>query len=86
MEERDRRERLYRQSLAGDRARVVLEELEGFLCKREELILARLAASDTPDAAFEVACEYRAITKLVGEARAAVSIGDAAARTLLTEE
>ena len=62
-----------------------MQELEGFLCKQEESILARLAAAETPDAAFALACEYRAIAKFVGEARAAVSIGDAAARTLLKE-
>ena len=79
------RERLYRQGLAGDRARVVLEELGGFLCKQEESILARLAAAETPDAAFALACEYRATTKFASAAKAAVSSGDAAARTLLKE-
>ena len=85
MQEQER-ERQYRQSLAGDRARVALEELEGFLCKREESILARLAAAGTPDAAFEVACEYKALVKFVGEAQAAVGIGNAAAKKIWTEE
>jgi hypothetical protein len=64
---------------------VVLEELERFSGQKKEQLIARLAAAKTPDDAFEVSCEFRALVSLVCEAKAAVAVGDAAARELMKE-
>ena len=84
LEERER-ERLYRQSLAGDRARICLEEAARFLDARERAVMAALLAADTPEKAYSVACEYRALTGFVKMLEADAAVGTAAAQKLLEE-
>lgn len=47
--------------------------------------MAKLIAADTPDKAFAVACDYRALISLVRDAKATIAVGDAAARELMKE-
>jgi ethanolamine utilization protein EutP (predicted NTPase) len=64
---------------------VVLEELEKFNDRKKDQLMAKLMVAKTPDEAFEVSCEYRALTALVCEAKATMAVGAAAAKEL-TEE
>lgn len=79
------RERLYRQSLAGDRARICLEEAGRFLEARKAVLMAALLAADSLQKAYAVACEYRALTGFVKMLEADVAVGAAAAEKLLEE-
>lgn len=79
------RERLYRQSLAGDRARVCLEEAGRFLEARKAVLMTALQAADSLEKAYVVACEYRALTGFVKMLEADVVVGTAAAQKLLEE-
>ena len=84
--EQERREALLRRSQSGDRARVALEELEGFFKNRKEQISAKFLKVRTPNDAFELAIEYKAIIEFEGGARAAIANGDAADKVLTSEE
>ena len=75
---------LYRQSLAGCRARMMLDDLGEYQKKEEQGVLARLAAAGTPEAAFLVACEWRALNKLMSSLRAEAAVGEAAGKELLS--
>ena len=79
------RERLYRQSLAGDRARICLEEAGRFLEARKAVLMTALLAADSLEKAYVVACEYRALTGFVKTLEADMVVGTAAAQKLLEE-
>ena len=85
-QEQEYREALYRRSLAGDRARMMLDDLSEYQKKEEQGVLARLAAAGTPEAAFLVACEWRALNKLMSSLRAEAAVGEDAGRQLLEGE
>jgi hypothetical protein len=64
---------------------VVLEDLSEFFEGKRASLIAKLAVSKTPDEAFEVSCEYRALMALIREAEAAASVGRMAAEELMKE-
>jgi hypothetical protein len=78
-----KREALARSAEKGTRARIALEELEGFKARTEEAVLTALAGAATPDEAFRIAAEYRAANGILAAMRAAVSVGSGAAQKLL---
>jgi hypothetical protein len=65
---------------------VVLEELEAFLERQMTRAMTEMAKANTPDEAYAIACGLRAAARFEGEARAAVAVGEAAARELMKEE
>ena len=71
--------------MAGDRARVCLEEAARFFEERERAIGAALLAADSPEKAYAVACEFRALTGFVKMLEADVAVGTAAAEKLMEE-
>ena len=62
-----------------------LEEAGRFLEARKAVIMAALLAADSPEKAYVVACEYRALTGFVKMLEADVAVGTAAAQKLLEE-
>jgi hypothetical protein len=83
--DQQKRERQYRQSLEGDRARIVLEELDSFLREQREKFLVEIGRAAGPETAFAISCEARAAERFVGRAKAAVAVGEAAAREIMKE-
>ena len=86
MEEQGRRERLYRLAQEGREAQLALGLLEQCHCRQKGVLLGRLLDATTPDRAFEVACEYRALIRMLREAEASVSLGAAATKKLMEGE
>jgi hypothetical protein len=84
--EQERREALLRRSQSGDRARIALEELDKFFENRKEQLLSKFLKVKTPNDAYELAIEYRAIMDFEGNAKAAIATGDAADKKLTSEE
>ena len=84
--EQDRREALLRRSQSGDRARIALGELGQFFEDRKAQVLSKFRKVKSPNEAYELAVEYRAIIDFEGSARAAIAAGDAAAKKLTSEE
>ena len=85
MEDRQEKERLYRQVLSGDRARMILEELELYRLDKGAVISARLATAQNPDEAYAVACEHKALVGLLNELRARVTVGQLASVKIIEE-
>ena len=63
---------------------MMLDDLSEYQAKEEQGVLARLAAAGTPEAAFLVACEWRALNKLMFSLRAEAGVGEAAGKELLS--
>jgi hypothetical protein len=84
--EQERQEALLRRSQQGDRARIATEELDEFFRDRTAQILSKFRVVKTPNAAFELAIEYKTIMDFVGSARASVAAGDDANKKLTSEE
>jgi hypothetical protein len=72
--------------LEGERAHSALDELNEYFKKRESLMLAALKREQTPETAFVLACQYKAMHDFVSAMRAEVAIGREAARDLIEEE
>lgn len=85
MEDRQEKERLYRQVLSGDRARLILEELELYRLDKGAAISARLATARTPDEAYAVACEHKALVGLLNELKARITVGQQATDKIIEE-
>jgi hypothetical protein len=83
--DQEERERLYQQAQSGDRKRVALEELNSFLNWKGEALVGALPKVRTPEDAYGIACEYRILIEFVGEANAAIAIGDNATKELMEE-
>jgi hypothetical protein len=62
---------------------VVLEELEAFLKSRNETLAGAMMNAKTPDDAYMLTCQYRAVASFTGEAKAAIAIGDRATKEIL---
>ena len=62
----------------------MLDDLGEYQKKEEQGVLARLAAAGTQEAAFLVACEWRALNKLMSSLKAEAAVGDAAGKELLS--
>jgi hypothetical protein len=60
-----------------------LEELDGFLLDRGGALLNTMVNAKTPDDAYMIACQYRALVSFAGEAKAAIAIGEHAEKELL---
>lgn len=80
------RKRLYSQSIAADRARIVLEELEGYKGNRERVILAKMALANSPQEAYTLACEWKAVSGFVNELKSRIAVGRSAAEELMMME
>jgi hypothetical protein len=81
--EEQERERLYQQAQSGGRKQVVLEELDKFLESRQKALAGAMVNAKTPDEAYMVSCQCRALASFIGEAKAAISIGEKATQELL---
>jgi hypothetical protein len=72
--------------LSGDRARICLEELEGFFKANEQALTVRLLGAKTPESAWEITCEYKALAALRKTLLAHISAGNIASGKLLSDE
>ena len=79
-------ERLYRQRVEGSQATMVLQVLEEFFNDKERSIMARIALSDSPQQAYQIACELKAMRGLIGEMKARIAIGDKALEEIIKME
>ena len=79
-------ERLYRQRVEGSQATMVLQVLEEFFNDTERSIMARSVLSDSPQQAYQIACELKAMRALIGEMKARISIGDRALEEIIKME
>ena len=84
----EERERVQRQVIKGERARVVQEELLAFYQDEEKSIVNRITASKSAPEAWNFICELRALTRVMRKMLNEAGMGAAAAKKFLntTEE
>jgi hypothetical protein len=76
---------LYRKSAEGDRARIVLDELEQYFKEAETRTLAALFDCNTESEAYWVAVGYQAVHALKKKLESVVTQGKSATKNLMKE-
>jgi hypothetical protein len=79
-------ERLRRLTLEGSRASAALSEIGDFFEKKKEAVMSELINAATPEEAYAVACEARALRSLETSLKNAVLMGETAGKKIMNEE